>query len=256
MKVILNINNLQYNNLFHNITLSLEEEKIITISGSNNSGKTTLCRILGRSISGDFNINLLGKDINDYSLEKYNQLVQVVYPKEYHFLQKTPEEEIDRIHTRREKKDWMKLELKEKKILDKNISKCQESDRIWLQIMIAVLKSEKIIIIDNVDYYFSYEEQKKLYHFLKKCVEQFKCSFIMTTTSLDRSLDTDLLYIIQAGEFVLHGEPITVLQRDNIINKAGLEVPFMIDLSVKLRDYELIKEIELDKERLIDALWN
>lgn len=30
----------------------------------------------------------------------------------------------------------------------------------------------------------------------------------------------------------------------------------MIDLSVKLRDYDLLKEISLEKETLIDNLWN
>ena len=54
---------------------------------------------------------------------------------------------------------------------------------------------------------------------------------------------------------MLYGEPITVLSKDNIINKAGLDIPFMIDLSVKLKDYNLLNKIELDKERLIDTLW-
>ena len=46
-----------------------------------------------------------------------------------------------------------------------------------------------------------------------------------------------------------------MLEKDNIINKAGLELPFMMDLSVKLRDYDLIKDIELDMEKMVDNLW-
>ena len=30
----------------------------------------------------------------------------------------------------------------------------------------------------------------------------------------------------------------------------------MIDLSVKLRDYELVDELETDIDRMIDKLWN
>jgi hypothetical protein len=30
----------------------------------------------------------------------------------------------------------------------------------------------------------------------------------------------------------------------------------MIDLSVKLKDYDLLDEIELDKNRMVDKLWN
>ena len=46
-----------------------------------------------------------------------------------------------------------------------------------------------------------------------------------------------------------------ILIRDNILNKIGLKVPFMYDLSVKLMDYNLLGDIELDKDRMVDQLW-
>ena len=46
-----------------------------------------------------------------------------------------------------------------------------------------------------------------------------------------------------------------MLLNDNIINKLGLELPFMFDLSIKLNDYELLDEIVLDMDRMIDKLW-
>lgn len=256
MEVILNINNLEYQNIFRNITLSLEKSKIITVSGANNSGKTTLCRILDRKITDHFNINLLGKDIKDYSLEDYNHLVQVVYPKEDIYLSNTLIEMIENSNTKKEKKEWIKKEAKERKLLDKDILKCSKTEKIWLKVMNAVLKSDEIIVIDNLDYYLNPKEEKEMYDFINRCRDKFNNSFIMTTTSLERAIDTDILYIMQDGFIVLHDAPITVLQSDNIINKAGLDVPFMIDLCVKLRDYELIKYVELDKERLVDTLWN
>ncbi len=256
MDVILNINNLNYQDIFHTLTLSLEKRKIITISGANNSGKTTLCRILDRRIKGNFNINLMGKNIDEYSLEKYNHLIQIVYPNQTFFSTDNPLEMIDMIECPKEKKEFIKKELQKLKMLNKNMDKYNIVEKIWLQIMMAVLRSNEIIVIDNLDYYMNSLEQQDVYNFIKRCIKYFHNSFIMTTTSLDRALDTDALYIIQDGEFILHGEPLTILQRDNMINKAGLNVPFMIDLSVKLRDYELIKEIELDKERLIDTIWN
>ena len=77
----------------------------------------------------------------------------------------------------------------------------------------------------------------------------------MTVSNLEDSLFGDYLYIIKDSEVVLSGEPIKVLENDNIINKTGLELPFMIDLSVKLRDYELITNIETDMDRLVNILW-
>ena len=78
----------------------------------------------------------------------------------------------------------------------------------------------------------------------------------MITSQLECNLLSDYTYIISNGEIVLEGSPLEVLEKDNILNKAGLNLPFMMDLSVKLRDYDLIKQIELDMDRLVDTLWN
>ncbi len=80
-------------------------------------------------------------------------------------------------------------------------------------------------------------------------------TFIMTITNLEYSLDSDYLYIIDGSNIVLEGIPFDVLLNDNIINKLGLELPFMFDLSIKLNDYELLDEIVLDMDRMIDKLW-
>jgi len=254
MEVILNINDLNYLDIFKNITLTVEKNKITTISGSNNSGKTTLCRILDRKITGNFNINLKGKDIKDYSLEEYNKEIQVIYPKEITYCENSLIKELEYRNIEKNKIDYLKKEYK--KFLEKKIEKYTVKEIILSQILIAVARSNELIIIDGIDYYLTKKELDEIYEVIKNCMNKYKQTFIITSTSLEHSLQADKLCIIQEGEIILHGEPLTILQNDNILNKAGLNVPFMVDLSVKLRDYELIKNVELDKERLIDAIWN
>ena len=77
----------------------------------------------------------------------------------------------------------------------------------------------------------------------------------MITSILECNLQSDYTYIISNKQITLEGIPSEVLEKDNIINKAGLELPFMMDLSVKLRDYDLIKDIELDMEKMVNNLW-
>ena len=256
MEVLLNINDLKYKDLFKKITMSFEEGTVSTISGANNSGKTTLVRILDRRINEDFNINLNGKDYRDYSLEDYSKLVQVVYPNKYYFCKETPTDEI-KGKSENKKKERVLLEtLKELEIDKKEIEKLDKFELLWLQILKAIAISDKIVVIDSLDYDMTKLELDEVYDFIKKVAKVFKMSFIMTSLSLEEALNTDKIYIIQDGEVILWGEPRVVLQKDNILNKAGLEVPFMIDLSVKLRDYDLVEDIILDKGRLIDSLWN
>lgn len=256
MEVVLNINDLKYKDLFKKITMSFEEGSLTTISGSNNSGKTTLTRILDRRINGDFNINLHGKDIKDYSLEEYNKLVQVVYPNKYYFYKDTPVEEL-KGKTDNKKKEKVLIEaLKDLNIEKKKIEKLSKFELLWLGILKAIAVSNEIVIIDSLDYDMTRAELDEAYDYFRKIAKVFKMTFILTTLSLEEALNTDKVFVIDDGEVILSGEPSVVLQKDNVLNKAGLEVPFMIDLSVKLRDYDLVENIILDKERLIDSLWN
>lgn len=78
----------------------------------------------------------------------------------------------------------------------------------------------------------------------------------MATINLNITINTDYIYVLNNSEIVLEGEPLSVLEKDNILNKVGLELPFMLDLSVKLRDYDLLKKTELDIDRMVDTLWN
>ena len=86
--------------------------------------------------------------------------------------------------------------------------------------------------------------------------EKYGLTLLITTINLEISLYTDFIYIIEQGKIALNGTPYDVMQIDNTRNKIGSSLQFMIDLSVKLRDYELVDELETDIDRMIDKLWN
>ena len=45
------------------------------------------------------------------------------------------------------------------------------------------------------------------------------------------------------------------MKEDILLNRLGLSVPFMVDLSLKLEFYELLQKIEVDMNRMVDTLW-
>ena len=77
----------------------------------------------------------------------------------------------------------------------------------------------------------------------------------MMTNNMDIALLSDYIYVFSDSLVLLEGFPLEVLQKDNVLNKLGINLPFMMDLSVKLKDYDLIKDIELDMDRMVDLLW-
>lgn len=215
------------------LNISFYENKFYTISGSNNSGKTTLIRILNVS----------------------NKFAEAVIPFELRMNRDTLLEELNYQKIDKELIDYVLKGLKIKSISKKSINSLSKKEIILIQIALALGKKPKALLLDSIDNYLSEEDINKLFKFLRDYQNKYTLTVITTTIHLKVSLLTDYLYILHNGEVILEGEPLEVLQNDNILNRIGLEVPFMIDLSVKLRDYELISDIELDQDRMVDILW-
>lgn len=254
---ILKINNINYKNIYNDLSLDIAENKFITISGANNSGKTTLIRILNNELSEKFDINILGKKINDYNTEELTKTIQAVIPTDEYFIEKNIYEEMNyNCNSNLSFIDYICKGLKIKRIINNNYKTYSQQEIILSQLAIALSIQPKVLLIDDISPYFNQKEIESILIFLKEYQKKYNITIIYTTINLEESLQTDYLYIINEGKVELSGRPLEVLQKDNIINKIGLNIPFMIDLSVKLRDYDLIKEIETDKDRMVEKLWN
>ena len=234
--------------LFENLNILVPKDNFITISGPNNCGKTTLLRILNREIITENKVIIENRGINNYKIEEYSKTVQCVIPLETVFDETTVEEELLNINN---KIDKVVSGLKIKKILTKNIKELTNKEIILIQIAKAILSNPEILLLDDISLYFNNKEKKDIFTYLRKQ----KITVVYATISLEDALYSDYLYIISDKKVALEGNPLYILQKDNIINKIGLKLPFMVDLSVKLNDYELIDKQILDPKEMVDELW-
>ena len=106
---IIEINNLNYLDVFSDFSLTIEKNKLTTISGPNNCGKTLLLKILSRKIKTESDIEIINTNINDFKITEYNRLVKSVIPLEEVFITDTVEEElqytIDRLFINKNEKN-------------------------------------------------------------------------------------------------------------------------------------------------------
>ena len=100
---------------------------------------------------------------------------------------------------------------------------------------------------------------KKTKEKMKKALTDYKSKYnltiILMSTNLEDALDTDYLYILNKGNIVVEGLPNVVVKEDTLLNRLGISLPFMVDLSLKLEFYELIDHVEMDINRLVNDLW-
>lgn len=254
---------LNYLNIFNNFSIAFEDKKFVTFTGSNNCGKTTLIRIIDNQIRINNTIIIYGKKQEDYKITELNNIIKTVIPKEITFIQNTVEEELYYQLPQGLSKDSKQKKIKEvskklklTKLLTTSVESLSDEDIVRLQLAIAITSNPKIILIDDLSLYIEKKELNDIVKYLRELNKKENISIIMTLNNLEYALETDYIYVINESEIVLEGEPLDVLEKDNILNKVGLELPFMMDLSVKLRDYDLIKKVELDMDRLVDTLWN
>lgn len=113
-----------------------------------------------------------------------------------------------------------------------------------------LLKYDKVVFF-NVLNNLNDSDLIKLFKFLR----DNNIFFINISNNMETSLYTDYLIIYDAEKILIEGKTLEVLKNEKIIKRLGLQLPFMVELSLLLKDYDLINKIYLDKESLVTELW-
>lgn len=262
---VIEIVNLSLPYCFQNFNLSIERNKLTTITGPNNSGKTTLIKSIIGQISTDSTIYIYQQALEYYRVTELNVIMKYIIPKEYDFTRETVFEELKSslnnldmpaITKQKKIKELMK-QMNITKIQNTNPNELRETEKIKIQLIKHLLQSPKILLLDDILIEMTKEERHNIINVLREFQEKIDLTIIMITSNLEDCIPSDYVYVIDNNIVALEGAPKEVLLKDNILNRIGLELPFIIDLSVKLHDYDLLDNIELDMDidGMVDQLW-
>lgn len=109
----------------------------------------------------------------------------------------------------------------------------------------------KKVIFFNVLSNLNEEKLNNLYNYLIKN----QINFINVTNNIEEVLFTDKLIIYDKDKILAEGDTIELLKNEKLIKRLGFNLPFIIDLSIMLKDYNLTDKIYLSKESLVGDLW-
>lgn len=262
---VIEVNNLSLPFAFQNFNISFERNKITAITGANNCGKTTLIRSIIGQIFTDNTIYIFSQELEYYRITELNIIMKSIIPGEFIFQKETAYEELlsslDYLEitgeTKNKKVKTIIKDLELTKIEKQSPLKLSLSDQIKLQLAKCLISQPKILLLDDIFIYMSKNDTKQIIETLKKYQEEMDLTIVLTTSNLNDCLSCDYVYVIDNNTVALEGTPESVLTKDNVLNRIGLELPFMVDLSVKLCDYDLINDINLniDVDGMVDILW-
>lgn len=264
---IIEINNLYFNykdnNIFNNFSLSIKKGEWITLTGPNGSGKTTLIKILSGLIITDSNIKISNILLNKNSIYEIRKTIGVVFDNlDNNFLCETVEEELvfpleNLCYSKKE----MAIRLKElanifnlEKIINKSINDLSIYEKVIISIASVLSYNPDILIMDETLSYLNNKEKEKILKILS-LLNKKGLTIINSTHNLEESYNSDRLVVINGGKVILDNKPILVMEQEKELNKIGINLPFEVDLSLKLKLYDLLDSTVLNINEMVDLLW-
>lgn len=239
--------------VFDNLSVNIEAESFTTILGANGAGKTTLARILSGNFKFKGEILLFNKDIH-----KNNFVTLVVADMDDY-----DEDEIVMNVLKKAVKGYKKEEkileiatdFKFNKSLNKYFKELSWNEKILMVLVCGLLQKSKILIIDNIFEMVDETDKNRTLTKLKKYAKETKMTIVNITNDSEDVLKGDNIIILGDGKVILSGSKKAVLEETELFETRGLCLPFIVDLSNKLKFYELIDKTYYLEKKLVDDLW-
>jgi len=266
MNYIIKIENLNFkyknNEIFKNLNLTIKENSFTTILGANGSGKTTLVKLLlgkeqynGKIVIDKMlvvkenlkHIHRITSKIVENSaftsstvLEELNNSLQKAS-----FIGKQFKTNIEQVN---------KL-LKLNDLLEKDPNALNDNDKTLVTIATALITKPKILIIDETLNNLNEPTKIKVLKLLQKMVKNKELTVVYMTHNSDDSLYSDNIIILDNTKVLVSGKKEKVYINEKNFETAGLELPFIINLSKKLQFYNLINKDYQSAEKMVEQLW-
>ena len=264
----MSVDNLSYKienkQIINDLSFVIKDNSVNAFLSSNNSGKTTLIKLLSGIIyneSGKIVVNNI--TLNRSNFKKYIQNISTILDDiDESFLCDTVIEEIKYplINLKYSKSeienriDEVLSILDLNRIVDKKINELNNFEKVKVLLAASIAHNPKVLLIDDLLRFLTLDEKKEIINIFKKICND-DISIIFTTSSLNDLKEIDNIYVLNNGKIAIHDSFDNIILKDNELSKMGIEIPLMIDLSRKLQFYELLDKVYYDPDKVVDKLW-
>lgn len=250
MENIIEIKNLTFkyneNLIFDELNLEIKKASFTNIIGPNDSGKSTLAKILLGIIKVNGDIKILDKDSICYIPNNINDsIIMDTVLDEIMLNNNVDNEELDDL--------LREFNLYDKKLENpKNLSGGEQQ---LMYIASSLLKKTNVIICDDAFSMLDNLVKDKILKQLKKLSKEKNLTIINFTNDTEDILYGDYVAVIANNKIVFNSKKEEIFNNEQLFKKLNLKIPFMVELSQKLRYYNLLNNIEIDMNRMVNKLW-
>ncbi len=149
------------------------------------------------------------------------------------------------------KNEYIIKSLGLKNLFSKKYGELGIEEKSLVMIISSLLVAKDIIIFNDVLSYLDNKTKQKIINYIKR----HKLTLINFTSDIEETLLSDNVIIIKENKIILSGRTLDVLKNEKQLKLLGISLPFVVDLSIQLGLYELIKKIYVSNKKLIGDLW-
>ena len=240
MNNMITVKNLSFsypnNQIFNNLSFDVSTCKWTTIIGLSGCGKSTFIRLINNDFKYDGEILFDGNIIIIDDNFNYENILVSKLIKKYC-----------------SKKIYNKIinEYDLQNITSKKVSDLNEQDKIKLLFCLKLSSKGDIVIIDNLLNKLNCHNK----NIIVKILNKLKIKVINMTNNIEDTLLGENIIIMDKGKIMLNDKKENIFMKYDDIKKIGLDLPFIVDLSIKLKYYGLVNKIYFNMEELIGAIW-
>lgn len=268
MESILTIDNLNFSykgqKIFNNFNFKVEKGKWTTIVGPNGGGKSTLVKIIMGLIKCDSEIIIDGIKLEEKTFKDIRKKIGVLfeYPDATFVAETVMDEMAFALENLEKDKEYIKSKIKEVSdfleitdLLESNPTRLSGGQKQLVALASILVADPIVLILDEAINRIDNYERTKILKMLKRLNAEKNITIINITHDIEESVYSDDIILIDQGKVILKGPKELVFKEEKIFNMIGIELPFMVQLSLKLQFYELIDDMILDMDEMVDKLW-
>lgn len=250
--------------IFNNFDLEIEKGKFIHIVGPNGSGKSTLVKILLGLLKAEGYVNIYRMNMCEDNLIDIRRNIGVVFENPSNtFVAETVEDDIAFVlenlqyspKTIGSKIKKISEYLKIEHLLERNPHYLSSEEKELVSLASALVTEPKILILDEALTMLNDTEKNNILNLLKKIVKDKKITIINVTHDMEETIYGDKIIVLDGGKVIFNDYKEVVYKEEKKLKSIGLELPFMVDLSNKLRYYGLVDDNILSMNEMVNHLW-
>ena len=268
MESIINLDNVSYSvfkrNILNNISLSIKKGEFVSGIGGNGSGKSTLINVLAGIVDYSGYIDINGYCLNKENINNIRKSVSVVFDdiNNVNVTENVSDEiavglnnlGIDEFSISKMVVDIAR-EFKIYNILNYDFASISNSNKVKVFLASALVSNPDILIIDDCLHQLSVSDKELIFDILNKYNKKKKLTIIMVTHDVNDTLNSNRVIVLSKGMIVFDGTPRSVFKNKDKLIDCGIEIPFMMLLSLKLMDEGVINHVYVDMRKLVDDIW-